>query len=150
MIRQEPVTLNADIAIERDRLTSAGPLFYTFSLVTAAILCALVVATTAPAFEGRPEAAVLPLLAPADSNAHRERPGIIVYLMASEAEAERLRLSFEAWDQAIRDGGMEAERLTRIVIAEGPDDVLLKRLFDFSYIRSDGKGAEFRIVDLRN
>ncbi len=150
MIRQEPVTLNADIAIERDRLTSAGPLFYTFSLVTAAILFALVVVTSAPAFEGRPEAAVQPLLALADSNGHRASPGIIVYLVASEAEAERLRLSFEAWDQAIRDGGMEAERLIRIVIAEGPDDVLLKRLFDFSYIRSDGKGAEFRIVDLRN
>ena len=50
----------------------------------------------------------------------------------------------------MQEHGLELQQVTRMVVAEGPEEVLMRRFFDFSYIPESQGGAEFRFVDLRN
>lgn len=126
-----------------------GPVFLALTGISAAILLSLLAVTIAPAFEGR----VAPVRALVERTSELPAPGggtsaapgetTVVYVVATEGEADRLRRAFEEWDQAIRDSGLEAERLIRVVIAQRPDEALAT--FDFSSIRRD-----VRVIDLRH
>jgi hypothetical protein len=118
-----------------------------FAAISAGVVLAVAAWSIVPALEsaggGRADAG--------EANAPaRTHSMIVVYVVWSEEEAMNVRISFEDWDQSLRDSGIAPDDIRRFVVAQSMEDLIRGRYFDFSQVDpDDGPGSEFRYVDLR-
>jgi len=140
-----------DILSVRETPRAIGLAFAVSSALSAAVILAVAVLSIAPAFRGSVPGSDRDRR-PADSAEVRRLriPSTVVFVVASNDEARRLTSAFGDWDLVMREHGLDEQQVTRIVVTQGPEEVLLRRFFDFSYIPESQGGAEFRFVDLRN
>jgi hypothetical protein len=136
-VRESPRLIGLAVAV-------SGLLSGALILALAAVSIAAAFAGSAPNSSGH--------YRPADTTEVRRLrvPSTVVFVVASNDEAQRLTSAFEGWDLVMLEHGLEPQQVTRLVVTQGPEEVLLRRFFDFSYIPESQGGAEFRFVDLRN
>ncbi|HXH23232.1 MAG TPA: hypothetical protein VNN10_14500 [Dehalococcoidia bacterium] len=140
-------------------ITSAGEapaalalLWTALSVASAAVILAAAALAVAPALDlpRQPGGAELESPRAGEAGQPKRRSMIVVYVVWSEEEAERLSRSFEEWDEALRVSGLPEENVRRFFVAQSREDLMRGRYFDFSTIDpEDGPGREFRYVDLR-
>jgi hypothetical protein len=121
------------------------------SALSAALILALAVLSIAPALGGSLPNSFRDRQPAAKAEVRRLRvPSTVVFVVGSNDQARSLTSAFADWDLVMQEHGLELPQVTRLVVAEGPEEVLMRRFFDFSYIPESQGGAEFRFVDLRN
>jgi len=140
-----------DIFSVRETPRAIGLAFAVSSALSAAVILAVAVLSIAPAFGGSAPSSDRDRRPANNAELRRLRiPSTVVFVVASTDEAQRLTSAFRDWDVVMQEHGLELQQVTRMVVAEGPEEVLMRRFFDFSYIPESQGGAEFRFVDLRN
>jgi hypothetical protein len=138
-----------EIVSVREGPAVTGVLGMLFGAISAGVVLAVAAWSIVPALEsaggGRADAGEARASGPA-----RTHSMIAVYVVWSEEEAMNVRISFEDWDQALRDSGIAPDDIKRFVVAQSMEDLIRGRYFDFSQVDpDDGPGSEFRYVDLR-
>jgi hypothetical protein len=122
---------------------SVGP-----SVATAVVLLLMLGLALRSGHNGHPAAERPRTAPPAVGTAAASLP-TFVYIVGSAAEAETLQRAFDAFDEDVAAQGRPVGVVKHVVVAQTPQDVLLQRAFDFSYLAGAGHGRDVEVIDLR-
>jgi hypothetical protein len=127
----------------------ASPLFIGLSVATALVLLAVLGVAVRPALGGRARAGVSGTSSALGAPPALASPPTFVYVVGSVDDAAGLQRAFDDFDRDVAAQGRPVGLVRHIVVAQTPQDVLLQRAFDFSYLPTAGHGQDIRVIDLR-